>query len=466
MRRLIYKLKTVSKIILLNIIFLIAIICNINKSSFAAVYQYHPSSLLSLAKGIDPSNPYQLKLQCIDHDGFEDLDGNGAIKTFYTLTLIKSRKDLYELLNISTSLSARYKFFAGGNSSGSYSFEDEKIFHSDSLTWVIIASSDFGRRGLKNPRINQSAKEILQLSGIRNFEDRCGLEVVLEERRMASIALMFTVSNISESNKKNIEASFKSNVGVISSLSLANSSNYEKFYKYAEAIGKITIKFFAIGGRGLSDLAGLAVHDPYDLQAIQDALGFYMKGINKQTSASVEYITASYDIFNIVGMIKIPNLYQDFILSEYFFKYMQIESEIRRINNILNNENGSKPQPISLTESNELTTLYRERVDILFSLTKDAQKCNNDPLQCKLPDVNVKNIDWLKYEKNEQIDSNSSNDKFILCENGRKSALQANLINKREYDYFKDLNYGPVFQFANFQGTIVGWIECKEYTPY
>ncbi|MBF0299819.1 MAG: hypothetical protein HQK51_13925 [Oligoflexia bacterium] len=381
--------------------------------------------------------------------------GKRALKTFYTLTLIKNRKDLYELLNISPSLSARYKFFGGGSN---FSFEDEKVFHSDSITWVIIANSDFGRRGIKKPRINSFAKELLA-SSIQKFEESCGKEVILEERKMASIALMFTVSNISESNKKNIEASFKTNIGIINSFSLTSNVNYSKFYKYVEGVGKISIKFFAIGGRGLSDLAGFAVYDPYDLQSIQEALSYYMKGINKNTAAPVEYISSSYELFNIYGITNLSRFYQNLVLSEYFFKYMQIESEIKRIDQILN----SKQLEVNLFS--DLKKLYKERIDTLLFLAKSVEKCNSEIEECKLPEINIKIIDWSLYDNNDS-NSNSNNSKIKLCEEGRNMALINGLISKREYDNFKDLGYGPVFSFTNFKGDIVGWVECKEYTSY
>src|SRR6266446_4837725 len=149
-----------------------------------AVYQYFPSSPLHLSGGFDPVNPFELMLPCINYDSIKNVDTTGATKTRFTLSLIKSRQDLYHDLQVSSSLSANYLFFSAG---GGFDLEDQSAFHADSLTWIVLAGSDYGRFILENARLNPEAQRMVDNFEYDSFAKRCGSEVVLEERRGALI---------------------------------------------------------------------------------------------------------------------------------------------------------------------------------------------------------------------------------------------------------------------------------------
>ena len=248
----------------------------------AATYHSVDGAPLRLGAGFDPNEPTRAFLPCVVFDGewlvdssktLADVgprtksgagapplkalgaDGNtprpdSAVSTQLTLTLVKDRRSLYETLNIDVNLSARAAF---GQGSASTTIDDKFDFSEDDVLWALKASSDFGRYEMKRPRLCPTLKSL----SYDKLVQRCGPEIVLQERRAVNIVALFKLHNLSREEQHRLKATLEAEYngpGFDAKLK----SQLELFKRQAAASSTMNVAILATGGRGITLLRDLS----------------------------------------------------------------------------------------------------------------------------------------------------------------------------------------------------------------
>jgi hypothetical protein len=423
---------------------LLGVLCHVSCKVFAGIYHYHPSGPLALSKGYDPLNPFEATLPCLNESEVINLDTSGAYKTRFGLTIIKNREDLYRHLHISSKISAKYLFYNGG---GNFNFDDEITFHSDSLTWIISAQTDYGRYALKNPELNDLAT-YLKNHNPKEFISRCGREVVLEERKGTLVAAMFSLKNLDHSHKQKIESSFRGGVSYGLFSGELNSS-YQKFLEYALSVGKLHLHFYALGGEGIRALRPLVQRDPYDLNTVTSVIADYISGMGPENSVPFEYKTASFQKFGVNTDTDSLNIYhQEKTLTKLYHLYKNMYSTSLRLQSVLDN---SELYGLNNQNYQKYSYQYSERNLALEKISSSAFKCQNDYQNCQVPSLDLSRIIWPKIHS-------ASNQ----CEIKRLEAYRYNLINEETYFALRDTNQIPVYNRINDPTSgLVGIANCN-----
>ncbi|ANM17180.1 hypothetical protein AMK06_CH02286 [Rhizobium sp. N541] len=172
-------------------------------NAFSAVYEYHPSSPIRLANGLNPSNPLEVVPKCLSGDNVRRIENTSVLTTF-DAKLLKTRKELYETLNVSATISGRYAFASG---SGGIDFASQYDFSSDAVIWGVRAYTDYGRleflpNGTGPDALTPQAAALIKSKDFSGFAKQCGSEVVLQERRAAMVVAIFSLTAVSEEKKR------------------------------------------------------------------------------------------------------------------------------------------------------------------------------------------------------------------------------------------------------------------------
>ena len=260
----------------------------------AAVYGYHPDTTLKLMGGFDPQRPTNQGLTCLG--GTPAPIEGGTVGANFNATVVKSREELLRILHVDASLSGRYGLFSGG---ASFSYDNQYSFEEDSLTWAIYADSDFGRVDVPDAHPNKYAQDLIKAKKWTQFKAGCGTEVVVGERHEGSVAAIFSIRNLSQSQKSDLEAkaTFGASGGIWSASAQAN---YHKFVSEASQLSTIKVTVAVVGGQGIQVLSGLAA-DYDDLQKITDVIRTYIAGLNFQNSIPTQYFTTDWAAFGYEG---------------------------------------------------------------------------------------------------------------------------------------------------------------------
>src|SRR5207249_3937065 len=140
--------------------------------------------------------------KCLDFTAVVPVQGpQTSVTTEFSAQLVNSREELYHHLNIDAQLSASSMF---GSGQASFSFDDEYHFQSTDLVWVVKASSDYGRFVMDSPVLTYSARALM--TDPAAFARQCGYEFVGQERRMVQAVAVYSLHDLSESEKSHVQA--------------------------------------------------------------------------------------------------------------------------------------------------------------------------------------------------------------------------------------------------------------------
>lgn len=340
---------------------------------FAAEYTYHPAVSLRLGAGTDPRDPLDPFPYCFQFES-RDIAGTAGSSEF-TLKQVKNRRDLMEQLGVSISLSGRYKFFSGG---AKLSLDENYAFSSDSLTWIIFSKSDFGRKELSNERLLPQYEQMLTDGENAKFAERCGQELVTQERREAVVAAIFTVSNVSESRQKQLQASLEAavNTGIFSA---DGAASYRSFVSQAAETSAISLHVETIGGPGGGDLGAL-ITDYGDLTKISTVLRKYVEATNASNALTVSYTTTKMSRYGWKGSLLETSLI-DQTLADYYIFYQDVKQIKDRATTIVRSESDDHGY-YSLAEIAKMRDVERESDTILRSIIDTARKCKHSEADC------------------------------------------------------------------------------------
>jgi hypothetical protein len=266
-------------------------------NAYGAVYNYHPNSTIYLGGGYNPFQPTQAFQECLEWDSIKSIDsdtGKTAIDTTAIIQTVKSKSDFYSLIDFSSQIQGGYGFFSG---EGSVNLVDEYAFHDDSMTWIVLFKTDYGRFRIQNERLKARYNSETPEDLVR----KCGSEVATTQRLGVLAYAVLTVKNLSQSKRREFEA--KLNVSASGGLWNVDMQNeYKSVLKSSMAATDFSVRLRAIGGAGVVDLSGLLGssndQDPFvKYEQIPDVLSHYIKGLTVEGAAPLSYITTDLSAY-------------------------------------------------------------------------------------------------------------------------------------------------------------------------
>jgi hypothetical protein len=356
------------------ILLCICVFCESN--CFADVLQHHPSSPAHLGSGYSGKDPFRPYAQCIEIGSVKNIDSQrGAAESSFNIRLIRERKDLYDALNVSASIEAQATFFSAN---ASVSFDKEVAFSSDSLVWVAVAKTTYGRYVMANPGLKEPAKNLLATPS--DFENQCGPEYIAQESRGALVAVIFTVNNVSSSEKQQLVTAAGGSYGVVTA-----SASYNNLIKKAVEQHQVNISFYARGGPGLKELAPLAAVDA-NFAAVQKVTSDYIAKITPRNAQPLEYLTAPMSNFGYNGRANVPDFNQQ-TLYRLSALYKDISAISEQIYDVIRPGSESPLLPlIPQKDRDALSPMYQTYLAKLKSIHDIAKQCRDNTTTCNVPD--------------------------------------------------------------------------------
>jgi hypothetical protein len=347
----------------------------------AGTYAFHSASTLKLGGTFDSQNLSVAYPSCIRYEreyavhklGRKDNPPpppgtdptNVAASNELTIEQIKTREHLYKFLHISTSISGQYKLFSA---SGSLDYESEETFDSDSFVFGVRGITTFGEVGLIDPVLTETAKALVKDRSA--FYVRCGREWVSTETRGVLIAVIYTIKNVSQSQRSKLEAAVSGgfNGGV---LSIDVQAKLKQIFETAFVSNYYSARVSAIGGAGVSAFAQtLTQLDKPDevLQKISD----YVKTLDYSGSAPLSFTTGTLDQFLAQsGDVVLFDAYNRRI-SDLFLQYEEYRARRAQVWKFLTDDN----QSVWGSTIDTSAWGYLDRVDeVTSAIEAKAQVC-------------------------------------------------------------------------------------------
>lgn len=225
-----------------------------------------------------------------DNQASSDDVGNVAAENELSIEQIKTREHLYKFLNISTSISGQYKFFSAN---ASLTYESEETFDADSFVFGVRGMTTFAELGLIDPRLSDDSRALL--SNREAFYSRCGREWVSQESRGVLIAVVYTIKNVSQSQRSRLEAAVSGGFnGAV--LKVNVEAKLKQIFESVFVSNYYSAKVHAVGGHGVSGFA-TTVTDIDDPVKVLKAISEYMKTLSYENSVPLRFTTGSLHQF-------------------------------------------------------------------------------------------------------------------------------------------------------------------------
>ena len=301
----------------------------------ADIFGYYPDATLTLGGSFDPLNLPRVTPDCFKADTEIPVDGFGHTSVSsdirFSIRQVKDLRELQSLLRISSSMSAQYDVFSTDATSSGAS---ESSSYTQTLSWVLVASTDFGRYRAENLRLSEEAAHLAR-SNLSNFVDRCGTDVVLQVKRGISVAVIFTLNTSSSSNSDTLQSQF--NIGVGGDMwGVGASGGTTSAFHEAISHGDLALNVVAIGGNGASALGDLVdkLHDQDTVNGMKAVMSNYIKQLGPEKSAITQYQTGSISQF--VPELLVPDFsVYNRIIEEYHFALVQNTSWLLKFRDYL-----------------------------------------------------------------------------------------------------------------------------------
>lgn len=352
---------------------MLIIVATLPVSTRATEYKYHPATTMRLGAGLDPKHPFDAYPYCFT---FEDgRIENTNLNVQLDARLLKSRRDLVETLNMSLSLSGSYGLFEGG---GSASFDSRYEFSSDTFVWSIYAFNDFGRREVRNEQLTADAQSYLTRKEFDKFATRCGTEVITQEKRLSQVTAIFTLRNVSESQRTTLEAAFNASYGGLGAGADASGS-YKKFVSDASRISTVSVSIVAVGAGGVSELSDIVL-DISDIAKIKETLKELLSNIKFDTAAPGSYLSTSMARYGWQPTDTLDIGILDRALGEYYILYRDAQVRQTRVREIIDEyANGHLSELITPGQFQQMQEYDQELAKFLDNIVVLATNCRDTP---------------------------------------------------------------------------------------
>lgn len=395
---------------------------------FGATYHYHPSTTLYLGSGFNPLHTDTAFGQCLTYDGVTKVDGTGAVETLYSLSLVKSKKDLFNQLSISASMSAQSLFWSAD---GGIDYFSEHKFHSDSITWMVLAKSDYGRYVLNNVQLTKEAQTLLDAKKHEEFARRCGTEFVNQQKKAVMAAAIFTVSNLSQENKSKLTAHFKGSYSE-GFFNADVETKYKSFFSEAMLNSRMAVSVYAIGGAGITYFSSL-VSNSGELRNIQKVVAEYVKTLDSDNAVPMQYLSGSMEIFGYRGQNP-ANIYKrNRVLGYIYHNYENAVASAERLRDIISLQDITYFKFLTKKQLKQYLELYLDIENYIAELLEMADICYDDVKNCQIPQKILPFVVWPM-------------GKASFCEQKRLKAYHVGLLNDEELQRLRIYNLIPIYR--------------------
>ncbi len=178
----------------------------------------------------------------------------------------------------------------------------------------------------------------------------------------------------------------------------------EFLHELNQSSKKHSIRFHALGGGGLSALEGLLNHDAENqsLSAIQRGFAAYLRSFDLQAE-NARTIPAIYQLASMEMFGFQPDDFQinRFLLETIYYEYTQIQSNLNKINEILNNPRTHRYSH----DLNQLKAQYQGNLTILWDMAQKVLKGDLSLSQDDIPHRDQLNL--LSYQVSVETHKNS-----------------------------------------------------------
>ncbi|SMF13868.1 hypothetical protein [Pseudogulbenkiania subflava] len=347
-------------------------LCLVSSLSCNASEYGFPLSL-RLGAGVTPSDPTDSFPYCFDFK--TRLIPGSAGSSLFRTSLIKTRTDFLRELSVSASAAGKYAFFSGAASG---SLDEKYSFSSDSLTWIVYLQTDLGKSEVYDESLKAFASQLIESKNFAQFATRCGQELITQERRKASVSAIFSISNISQEQRKTLEGKFSGEANT-AIFSVEASTSFRNFVKEAAKTSRITVDVVTVGGSGAADLAALFT-DYSDLAAISQILRTYTAKLSFDNSKATSYQSTKMTRYGWGGNV-VDFSIADIALSDYYITYRDIDIIKRKAYDLLNMAAQGQIE-LTTDQTNTLKKAYSDSDALIAKIVQTARACRDDEKKC------------------------------------------------------------------------------------
>jgi hypothetical protein len=349
-------------------------------------YQYYPGTALGLGKGFRKLTPTQNFPSCLVLSQTNITTDNTVGAFIFHMDLVDDRKTLYDTLHLDAHLAAHA---VAGSANLDAAFDKETSLSSEDLTWVLFGYQEYGGDEL-SPELNTNAS--VYKKDVNKLIARCGDEYVQTVQKAAEIAMVFTLHNVSQTEKRTLTMHFDGGASWGSG-SVEFSANSRQFLLSAMKHGEIHMRAYGFGGGGISKLGPELVLNPDNFDAVKTTIAKYIQENMIPTKAApVRYITAYFGSLADPPLVINPVPTPPALISNYL-TYRDLQSHVNQIEDILRGRNGEFAY---LTEDqvSGYTQLRGNLVKQITDLYKLLGECSKQTEKCKFAEINTEEINF------------------------------------------------------------------------
>lgn len=358
-------------------------------------YEQSRDTHFYLGGGVNPLKVNEGLATCIKHAGTYNLDGPGVRNASIVLKAVRNRKELYSTLGASVAISAQ-SFFGGGKLSADYLEQSE--FFDDSLTWVVLAKSDFGRVGLKNPELLPKFQRLIEEGKHDEFAATCGSHYFSQEARSASVFAIYTLRNLSQSQKTRFETILKAGVSFGPIFSGSIESEFKSMLSQAMRSSQLSCHVYAVGGHGAKELSGLIQAYTEDVAKVGHIIANYVSKLGPENAATTSFQTASMREFGHRESMQFDFEKRDDVLAQHYLLMREGQDMSARLFSLIF-KNGSAAGKLSENQLAEYKRTYEILTHDLEALHASASRCYRDANACTYPTTTLPYVSWPASEQ-------------------------------------------------------------------
>ncbi|HEX4266118.1 MAG TPA: hypothetical protein VH597_17410 [Verrucomicrobiae bacterium] len=347
----------------------------------AADHYYSPQMYVGV--GIDPSDlTKQKSCPVITSNALVRDQSSGTRTTKYSSGKITSEASYLQTRNIDVNISAQYGVFQAAADLKDFETKD---FNSDSLTWYVNATINYGTFRLKDPQLTPEATSLIHNPD--QFKQVFGTSFIFAEQKAATITAVFSMSHLSSHEFSLLNASLD-----VSGSSLFSSGRFstqmQNLISSAVAQSKLECNIYAEGGNGVP-LVAFTISNPDDLARLQSNISNFVASINESNAVAIAYFPMDIAaLASGVGPVQLPSLYE-LAIQEYYFDYVICKQKLEALNDVLSHNTCWIP-------SNSVPQLQQAKSQYLkleAQILSQAAKIKTNSESISLPDIELPRVE-------------------------------------------------------------------------
>lgn len=375
----------VAAVALLKLVALVALPAADVAHADESYYGFSPMSTLVLGHGLSPNHLDQAKIPCVS---FREVPADpGALGTRFHYFLVTSSQQLDDALGLDQSIDASYLTLKG---SESFSYSAAGMFHGDSVTMVIRASTEFARRTISDVALTPYAQGLIDRDQMTRFEADCGSYLATLERLGSSAAAIITLEQVDENASDLLNLGLK-NGGGLGPVSAGAKLSFRREMKKIRRAGYLDVQVVSTGGGGLaalSELVKAAAEGDNSYDRIEAALSTYLKDFGPSNPAPIGFHVVPMPFGFRPGRARLWDERKQSLLAAIAARYRGLERDSKRVR-----------QMIALADTGQLPVAddrlasYRKELpgmeEFLNVLADAHERCMDEKLldACRMPSL-------------------------------------------------------------------------------